>query len=52
MDTIQQLLQQQHLAVPQQFVIGGESKVSIVFYFRMYLKCQLSFLLFIAWMDR
>jgi hypothetical protein len=36
MDTIQQFLQQQHLVVPQEFVIGGASKVSVLFYFPMY----------------
>jgi hypothetical protein len=33
MDTIQQFLEQQHLAVPQEFVVGGASKVSIVIKF-------------------
>jgi hypothetical protein len=34
MDAIQQFLQQERITVPQEFVIGGASKVSIVFYFR------------------
>jgi len=34
MDAIQQFLQQERITVPQEFVVGGASKVNIVFYFR------------------
>jgi hypothetical protein len=33
MDTIEQFLQQQQLVVPQEFVIGGASKVNAVIKF-------------------
>jgi hypothetical protein len=41
MDAIQQFLQQEHIVVPQEFVVGGGSKVNIVFYFLMYFKLLL-----------
>jgi hypothetical protein len=38
MDAIQQFLQQQHITVPQEFVIGGGSKVTATFFFEYKLK--------------
>ena len=48
MDTIQQFLQQQHSVLPQRFVIGGASKVSIRFLIE---DGTISFY-FVAWMDK
>jgi hypothetical protein len=41
MDAVQQFLQQEHIVVPQEFVIGGFSKVSIAFYFLICFKTLL-----------
>ena len=43
MDAIQQFLQQERLTVPQEFVVGGASKVNIIFYFYKYFNLLLHF---------
>jgi hypothetical protein len=45
MDAIQQFLQKEHIVVPQEFVIGGASKVSILLCFLMYFKHLFLFLI-------
>jgi hypothetical protein len=52
MDAIQQFLQQENLAVPQEFVVGGGSKVSTIFDFFNVLQTFVMISYFIAWMDR